>query len=83
MHTYIYMYVCMYMCSCLFVYICTYVYTGVYMHHHEYIYMCMHVCMYEYNVSICRYVTIAAKEPGTFLSQTLQSGVFLHEWLVM
>ena len=81
------MYVCMYMCSCLFVYICTYVYTGVYMHHHEYIYMCMHVCMYvcmyEYNVSICRYVTIAAKEPGTFLSQTLQSGVFLHEWLVM
>ena len=79
------MYVCMYMCSCLFVYICTYVYTGVYMHHHEYIYICvcMYVCMYEYNVSICRYVTIAAKEPGTFLSQTLQSGVFLHEWLVM
>ena len=85
----IYMYVCMYVCICaavcLFIFVRMYilVFICIIMSIYIYICVCMYVCMYEYNVSICRYVTIAAKEPGTFLSQTLQSGVFLHEWLVM
>ena len=62
-----------------YIYVCMYVYVQLFVC----LYIYMYVCMCEYNVSICRYVTIAAKEPGTFLSQTLQSGVFLHEWLVM
>ena len=51
-----------------------YMYVCMYMCSCLFVYIYMYVCMCEYNVSICRYVTIAAKEPGTFLSQTLQSG---------
>ena len=77
------MYVCICAAVCLFIFVRMYILVFICIIMSIYICVCMYVCMYEYNVSICRYVTIAAKEPGTFLSQTLQSGVFLHEWLVM